>query len=139
MYCSKFVPDLTKLYQSNGIKDTKSMHKPKFKSDLLTKYRDNRKTLPWEHHIGCQMCQISFSKTTEKVKKKRKKKLHDFFWKGCMNFFTTVTNVPTVKKILTFKNINLTYLTTDVMFSGQPFAILVMFFVESLHDFCVNR
>ena len=32
-----------------------------------TKHRENRKTLPWEHHIGCQMCQISLSKRTIKA------------------------------------------------------------------------
>ena len=39
------------------------------------KHRKNRKTLPWEHHIGCQMCQIALSKSTEK---KRKKYRSDF-------------------------------------------------------------
>ena len=29
------------------------------------KHCQNRKMLPWEHHIGCQMCQIAFSKSTE--------------------------------------------------------------------------
>ena len=40
------------------------------------------KTLPWEHHICCQMCQIAPSKSTEKVKK-----------------VTAVTVVTVVKKI----------------------------------------
>ena len=40
-----------------------------------------------------------------------------------MNFLTTVTIV----KKNTFGNSNLTHLTTDVMFSGQHFAILVIF------------
>ena len=31
------------------------------------KHCENRKRLPWEHHIGCQMCQITLSKSTEKV------------------------------------------------------------------------
>ena len=31
------------------------------------KHCENRKTLPWEHHIGCQMCQIALSNRTEKV------------------------------------------------------------------------
>ena len=38
--------------------------------NLSTKHRKNRKTLPLEHHIGCQMYKIALSKKTEKVKKK---------------------------------------------------------------------
>ena len=30
----------------------------------------------------------------------------------------------------------MTHLTTDVMFSGQQFAILAMFLVDRLRDFC---
>ena len=36
---------------------------------VLEKCSENRKTLPWEHHIGCQMYQIALSKSTKKVKK----------------------------------------------------------------------
>ena len=32
----------------------------------LKKHRKNCKRLPWEHHIGCQMCQIALSKSTKK-------------------------------------------------------------------------
>ena len=32
------------------------------------KHRENRKTLPREHHIGCQVCRIALSKSTKKVK-----------------------------------------------------------------------
>ena len=35
-----------------------------------TKHRENRKTLPWEHLIGCQMCQVVLTKSTKKVLKK---------------------------------------------------------------------
>ena len=31
------------------------------------KHRENRKTLPWEHQLRCQMCQIALSKKIEKV------------------------------------------------------------------------
>ena len=31
------------------------------------KHRENRKTLPLEHHISCLMCQIAISKNTEQV------------------------------------------------------------------------
>ena len=31
----------------------------------LKKHRKNRKTLPGENHISCQMCQIALSKNTE--------------------------------------------------------------------------
>ena len=34
---------------------------------ILEKHRKNCKTLAWEHHIGCQMCRIALSKSTEKV------------------------------------------------------------------------
>ena len=69
----------------------KSMH-------TLKKHCANRKTLPWENHIGCQMCQIACSKVLKKVFK--------FFLlnKGCMTFcgevawlfLTTVNTVTTV-------------------------------------------
>ena len=35
--------------------------------DPKNKHHKNRKTLPWERHICCQMCQIALSKSTEKV------------------------------------------------------------------------
>ena len=53
------------------------------------KHCKNRKTLPWEHHIGCQMCQIALSQKTDKVKKKII---------ACMIFLTTVTTVTAVTK-----------------------------------------
>ena len=37
----------------------------------LSKHPENRKTLPSEHLIGCQMCQIALSKSTEKVNKNK--------------------------------------------------------------------
>ena len=76
------------------------------------------------------MCQITLSKRTEK----------DFF--TVVTSVTVVTVVRTIrqhlhKKILqplisfyfliTFGKSNLIHLTTDVMFSGQGFAILAMF------------
>ena len=51
------------------------------------------------------MCQIALSKSTEKVKEKKEKRLHYFLWRGCMIFLTTeptVTAVTTVKKKFTF-------------------------------------
>ena len=63
-----------------------------------SKHCKNRKTLPWEHNIDCQMCQIDLSKSTEKVV--------IFFcliflWRGCVIFFTTV---HTVTAVATVKN-----------------------------------
>ena len=54
------------------------------------KHRENRKTLPWEHHIGCQMCQIALSKSAQKKKEKIM-----FFW-DVGDFFNTVTAVTAV-------------------------------------------
>ena len=45
--------------------------------------------------------------------------------------------VLTVSRI--FGKSNLTHLTTDVMFSGQRFAIIAMFFIEGVAWFCVWR
>ena len=42
------------------------------------------------------MCQIAVSKKTGKKKKKIKKRLYDFLWRGCMIFLTTVTAVATL-------------------------------------------
>ena len=78
------------------------------------KHRKNRKTLPWEQHIGCQMCQIVLSKNIRRVKTRRKNSYcHNC--KKCIYFLNT------------FRPSNLTYLTTDVMFSGQRFANLAIF------------
>ena len=69
------------------------------------------------------MCQITLPKSAEKV----------YF------FLTTVTTVTVVTTVIffiiyflsTFELSNLTDLTTDVMFSGQRFAILAMFTYSS--------
>ena len=34
------------------------------------KHCQNCKTLPWEHHIGCQMCQVALFKSAKKEEKK---------------------------------------------------------------------
>ena len=53
-----------------------------------------------------------------------------------MIFLTTVTTVADVTTIIffyllsTFGKSNLTHLTTDVMFSGQCFALFAMFYVH---------
>ena len=62
---------------------------------LSTKPCKNCKMPPREHHIGCQMCQIAFSKSTKKVKKMGACLI--FLLRGSVNFLTTVT---TVTKIL---------------------------------------
>ena len=49
----------------------------------LRKHRKNCKMLPWEDHIGCQICQIALCKSTEKVKKLR---LRDFFLERLHDF-----------------------------------------------------
>ena len=41
-------------------------------SVVINKHRENRKTLPGEHHIGCQMCRIALSKRTWIVNLKNK-------------------------------------------------------------------
>ena len=46
---------------------------------------------------------------------------------------TTVTTVKNIYFLSTFANSNSTHLTTDVMFSGQHFSILAMFFNECLN------
>ena len=40
-----------------------------YRVSLIRKHCENHKTLPWEHHIGCQMCLIALYKSTKKVKK----------------------------------------------------------------------
>ena len=62
------------------------------------KHCENCKTLPSEHHIGCQICKIASFKSTGKKRRTKEKRgcmifllrLHDFF-------LTTVTAVTTVK------------------------------------------
>ena len=82
------------------------------------KHCKNRKTLSWEYHIGCQMCKIVLSKSgdtsdsSEKNHTTSPQKNHAIF------FFYFLS---------TLGKCNLTHLTTDVMFSGQRFAILAMF------------
>ena len=79
------------------------------------------------------MYQISLFKSTKKVLIKKKiERLRDFFVTGWVIFLTTVhtvTAVTTAKNILfsTFGKRNLTHVTTDMMFSGQRFAIVAMF------------
>ena len=36
---------------------------------MVGKHCENRKTLPWEHHIGWKMCQIALSKLNKNKKK----------------------------------------------------------------------
>ena len=53
-----------------------------------------------------------------------------FLWTGCGIFLTTVT--PVKQNLLsTFGNSNFTHLTTNVMFSGQRFAILAIFYINT--------
>ena len=100
----------------------------------LKKHRENRKTLPWEYQIGCQMCQITLSKSA------RKEEERHIFLRGWAIFLTTVTTVTAVTTVTSFLNFlsifgksNLTHMTIDVMFSGQRFAILTMFQQTILH------
>ena len=79
------------------------------------------------------MCQIALSKSTKKKKKKTCCVI--FWWRGCVVFLTTVTTVTAVTSFFfyflsTFGKSNLTHLTNNVMFSGQRFAILTVFFVR---------
>ena len=57
-----------------------------------------------------------------------------FLCRGYMIFLTTVTTVKYIYVYIyflsTFGKSNWTYLTTDVMFSGQRFAILAMFSLD---------
>ena len=89
------------------------------------KHRENRKTLPWEHHIGCQMCRTSLSNSTK-----------NFFYSMDSSDSSEKVHATSPQKnhatsffyfLGTFEKCNLTHLTTDVMFSGQRFAILAMF------------
>ena len=63
------------------------------------------------------------------LRKEKEKNCVIFLWRGCMIFLTTVT---TVKKniffLSTFVKGNLTHLANNVIFSGQRFAILAMFY-----------
>ena len=66
------------------------------------KHCENRKTLPWEHHISCQMCQIGLSKIIKRVKKKFRGCMI-FLCRGYMIFLTTVTTVKEIYiHVLTF-------------------------------------
>ena len=109
---------------------------------IVVKHRENRKPLPWEHHIGCQMCQIALSKSTE-------------------IFFTVVTAVTVVtlvrKQHLTSSHKKITQLFCLLLFSKyfwkvqlDPFdnrcnVLRAAFcdspnvFAESLHAFFVCR
>ena len=105
---------------------TTSSH-TKIMKPLSKIHRKNSKTLSWEHHIGFQMCQIALSKNIKRVKKKKVDRVHDFLCRGYMILITNVKKLYTCINFLsTFRKSNLTYLTTDVMFSGQRFAILAM-------------
>ena len=61
-------------------------------------HRENCKALPWEHLIGCKMCKIALSKSTEKVKKG----CMIFLWSGCVIFLTTVTTTVTAVTTVIF-------------------------------------
>ena len=43
------------------------------------KHYKNRNMLPWEHHIGCQMCQVALSKSAEKLNNNKKNSLRRCF------------------------------------------------------------
>ena len=51
----------TKLVITMKKKVTRNTH------NVWEKHCENRKSLPWEHHIVCQMCQVVLSKSTDKV------------------------------------------------------------------------
>ena len=105
---------------------------------IRAKHRENCKTLPWEHHISCQMCQIPLSKKTEKVKKK----VSGFFlWRGCMIFLTTVTTVTAVTTVFIFFTF-LVLLEREIWHIWQPMWCSLgsvlrfsLSFVERLRDF----
>ena len=98
----------------------------------LVTFTLNIARIPKRCHIGSQMCQIALSK---KIKKKMRACMI-FLWRGCMIFLTTVSTVNIYTYIYiyiyiyllsNFGKSNLTYLTTNIMFSRQCFAILAMF------------
>ena len=45
-------------------KKSPNLFRQKITQALKNKYCKTRKTLPWEHHIGCKMCQIALFKST---------------------------------------------------------------------------
>ena len=110
-----------------------------FRSLKLTiKHCDNLKTLPWEHHIGCQMCQIALHKSTEKV----------FFYSSdrsdsCQNNHATSPQKSLATFFFyflsTFGKSNSTHLTTDAMFSGQLFAIRLTLLLRDFMIHCMKR
>ena len=61
----------------------------------LNKHCENRKTLPWEHHIGCQICRITLSKSTEKV----------IFYSSDSSDSSEKKNYATSQKILFFSTL----------------------------------
>ena len=124
-------------------KNYKVLHK-------LKKHSENRKTLPWELHIGCQICKIALFKSNEKVKNICKKNSGDTSdssdsceknhatspQKNHATFFSFFSQF--------FGKWKLTRLTTNVMFSVQRFVIFTMFCCWELvrwrlHDFFLQR
>ena len=77
------------------------------------------------------MCQITLSKSTKKATKKWE--LTGFFGERLRDFSHYSHYCKQKKMLSTLGNSNLTHFTTDVIFSGQRFAILAMF-VESMRD-----
>ena len=86
----------------------------------------------WQH---CKCVKLLFPKVLKTfffLITKKKLRGCVMFLRDCVMFLTTVTNVIFKKNSLrTFGKSNLTHLTTNVMFSGQRFAILAMFFLDS--------
>ena len=78
-----------KNHATSSQRNSSNLFTKKFKQPLHTKnhavsqqnHCENRKMLPWEHHICCRMCKIAYSKSAEKVNKKIW-----FFCRGCMIF-----------------------------------------------------
>ena len=60
----------------------------------------NCKTLPWEHHIGCQMCQMTPSKNCEKVFKNKIKKIKQKSFSSDSSCYHSEENCKTSKKNL---------------------------------------
>ena len=89
----------------------------------IRKHCKNRKMLLWEHHIGCQMCQIAIYKSNEQVfftvVRKFTQHFHKKMQQGDLFFLFFFLNA--------FGKSNLTHSTTDMMFLGHFFAILAMF------------
>ena len=100
---------MTRSRQTLNKKNMQPLHTQKItqplqlKNHSTHKHGKNCKTLPWENHIGCQMCKITLSKSTEKNnnnKKNNNKKSYSSDSKD--SSYSSVKNSATSKNNMLF-------------------------------------